>query len=130
MNHMRKIFSNFSEIYRVINKRKGGFSRKRRTRLYRNPTFPLPRSDRSWQVRELVSFAFMNLEFSLSWVLRGIRMHERFRYGGSNHRPEGIKGSFDGALPRMSALCGVYPRITTVKYSAGRSLGVSEGGER
>jgi len=80
-------------------------------------------------MRELVSFAFMNLEFSLSWVLRGIRMHERFRYGGFSHRPEGIKGSFDGALPRMSALCGVYPRITTVKYVGGHSLGVSEGGE-
>jgi len=30
-----------------------------------------------------------------------------------------IKGSFDGTLPRMSALCGVYPRITTVKYGDG-----------
>lgn len=77
---------------------------------------------------ELVSFAFMNLEFSLSWVLRGITMHERSRYGGFSHRPEGIKGSFDGALPRMSALCGVYPRITTVKYGGGRSLGVNEDG--
>jgi len=44
-------------------------------------------------------------------------MHER--NGSFNRRPEGIKGSFDGALPRMSALCGVYSRITTVKYDGG-----------
>lgn len=52
-------------------------------------------------------------------------MHERCR-GSFNHRPEGIKGSFDGALPRMSALCGVYPRITTVKYGGG-VYGLGEG---
>lgn len=42
-------------------------------------------------------------------------MHERCN-GSFSCRPEGIKGSFDGALPRMSALCGVCPWITTVKY--------------
>lgn len=43
-------------------------------------------------------------------------LQERVAAEGFSHRPRGIKGSFDGTLPRMSALCGVYARITTVKY--------------
>lgn len=43
-------------------------------------------------------------------------MQERLLRRGFSRRPESIKGSFDGTLPRMSALCGVYSRITIVKY--------------
>lgn len=58
----------------------------------------------------------MNFEFSFLGAQEGL---ECMNVTMGALAIEGIKDSFDGALPRMSALCGVYSWITTVKYGDG-----------
>lgn len=93
--------------------------------------FPVSRTLR-W-ANCLVSQLFINLELPLPSRFLSASKDQNARAfvarRGFSRRPESIKGSFDGTLPRMSALCGVYSRITIVKYGvAGTGAGRRGGG--